>query len=288
MNHSGPFQKLSVRHHAHEQSLNRDVDYYAARIEVDEAAAMRDPSNLGRLAGSALAHAGMLALADPNAPALQSSWGRSAYASAGVFVAAAAEDRLPVNVRLSPGREVVVSHAISSHIVDANSWVHAFAMALTVRDEALLDTLCSLDPAVLRRSPTECDEFVFTLVDALRALHRRSTDTSALLLEALRQTASENLVVAPDWALDIAVPFIDMIFRLLDRDQTGFDAALMKALERHRAYYLRFPDWVTDPRGFIARLPLAAACLAVDSGFEVRVKTEYLPEVILIPPPTPH
>ncbi|MFD4032139.1 immunity 49 family protein [Streptomyces sp. NPDC058637] len=58
-------------------------------------------------------------------------------------------------------------------------------------------------------------------------------------------------------------------------------AALVEALEPHKAYWTADDDRENDIEGLWAIGPLAIACLAYDGGFPSGVESDYLPVQLL-------
>jgi hypothetical protein len=205
-------------------------------------------------------YAGFLAVAVPESPQICAAIRLGARAMAALFGGAAAE----------PPRA-------ASDLHHAGNWLGGFFLAAIVRETELLDALCDTPTEVLRASVTRSEEYAHLYVDALRAFWRRQPDAPGLLLQALRATDPEYLDRnGADYALDVVVPQMDVLFRVMDHDQPGFNAALARALERHRGYWAR-GERQRDPRAYVAFALTALAAFAHDAGLKVVVESDYLP-----------
>lgn len=64
--------------------------------------------------------------------------------------------------------------------------------------------------------------------------------------------------------LNLVVPAMEMIFRLLEDDSQAFNAALEKAQNLHKKHFGNDEQMSDNPRGFIAITPLGITCYAYD------------------------
>lgn len=276
--------KRHVAHHGEARRFEADdLQYYANIARLTAAESLRDPDKLHLAAQDSIAYAGISLIARRDSATVVPAWELACRMSVAVFEAALYQDHLPASIELSGGQFVTVTSRVSPHLVHAIDWVHAYALALSCRDQRALNVLCQVSAALLRESPTECDEFVFSLVEALRALHQGRHDVALALLETVLKTDPSSFHVAPAWAFDVALPFVDIVRRFILKEHDAFDHALAGALELHRTYYEKVPEWGFDPRSYVATLTLGVACLAVDHGFPIEVDSAYIPDLILRP-----
>nr|WP_308802036.1 Imm49 family immunity protein [Streptomyces polyasparticus] len=75
-------------------------------------------------------------------------------------------------------------------------------------------------------------------------------------------------------------PPTTLLSQLVEGDEESFNLALLDALEAHRDYYL-VADRATDPNAAVSLPILALACHARRRGWNIRVRSPYLPARIL-------
>jgi hypothetical protein len=209
-------------------------------------------------------YAGFLAVAAPDSPQICEAIRLGARAMAALFSGASTQ----------PG-------IVAGDLHHAGNWLGGFFLAAIVRETDLLDALSETPTDLLRASLTQSEEYALLYVDALRAFWRRQPGAPALLLQALRATDPQFLGrSAADYALDVVVPQMEVLFRVMDRDAPGFNAALAKALERHRAYWAR-GERQRDPRAYVAFALTALAAFGHDAGLPLAVQSDYLPAALV-------
>jgi hypothetical protein len=207
-------------------------------------------------------YAGFLAVSAPDSPQIEAAIRLGARAMASLFGG------------VKPG-------IVAGDLHHAGNWLGGFFLAAIVRETDLLDALCETPTDLLRASLTRSEEYAHLYVDALRAFWRREPAAPVLLLQALRATDPQYLDRhAADYALDVVVPQMEVLFRVMDRDGPGFNMALARALERHRSYWAR-GDRQRDPRAYVAFALTALAAFAHDAGLKLLVESDYLPAALV-------
>jgi hypothetical protein len=68
-----------------------------------------------------------------------------------------------------------------------------------------------------------------------------------------------------------------VFLRLIEKEASPFNEALVEALALHRQYWSRSEDVACDPRGYFSLSLTALAALAFDSGIPIMVDSDYLP-----------
>ena len=209
-------------------------------------------------------YAGYLAVAAPESPQICAAIRLGARAMVSLFTGASGQPGL-----------------VDGGLYHAGNWLGGFFLAAIVRETELLDALCQTPTDLLRASLTRSEEYAHLYVDALRAFWRRQAVAPVLLLQALRATDPAHLDRdGADYALDVVVPQMEVLFRVMDADGPGFNIALGKALERHRSYWAR-GDRQRDPRAYVAFALTALAAFAHDAGLRVEVESDYLPTALV-------
>ncbi len=236
-----------------------------------------DARRLNQLGMTARAYAGYLVIADPQAPELCRALQLGAEAYAAIMQLAAPSPASSVEVPLD-GQPVRLAVADVSDVANASNWLAGFYLAAIRRDQSILDRLSDTPLEILRRSSTRVDEYFYLYVGALQGFFKHEPDTSTRLLAALKATDPAQVHVGSvDYALDIIVPEMEILYRYLLRDAEGFNQALTRALELHRQYWSKGADRKIYPDGFLALGPTALAGFASDAGLPVEVESDYLP-----------
>lgn len=225
--------------------------------------------------GTALAqYSAALSASDPR---IESGLAAAARGGAALFASLGADK--PRELLLHDGKARLITSAQPNSEAAPNTWWDSFHAARCLGDVYSLDRLAAADVDLVRKSPTTTGEFGYLLISALAGYHRREADTPERLVAALRAadpaTADSDM---RNYVEKIAGPEIELWFRIVDNDERAFGAALEKSLELHRAYYARHDAPVL---GQLALGPAAAACAATDSGFDLAVMSDYVPQHIL-------
>jgi hypothetical protein len=161
------------------------------------------------------------------------------------------------------------------------NWRTAFLLACICRRRAERTLLCQMSHEVFRASRTKSDPAFYKYLDAISAFALRAEDGGSKLLEALNALHPDLLkMMSAEFALDILTPEIEMAFRLADGDAAGFNKSVTFAIERHKSYWSK-GDRKGDPVGYLALGAIAFSSLAVDTGIEVDVDSDYLPMTIV-------
>ncbi|MCA9595103.1 MAG: immunity 49 family protein [Myxococcales bacterium] len=207
-------------------------------------------------------------------------WGE---ALVGHFRMACAEpgDQLTVTLGGKPVAAIGKGPDSTSH---AGRWGDAFLICAISRNHRGLDELCRVPEAVFGgsvvngRERFSTDEWVVHLARALRAMWTRSEQAGDHLVAALEATdpGRTNFGEFESRVLDLEVPLMELMLRLLERDERAFNEAYDKALGLHRRYFT-IPERLHDPEGFLAIRPLSMACLAHDIGMHIERDSPYAP-----------
>jgi hypothetical protein len=168
--------------------------------------------------------------------------------------------------------------------LNAHSWKEAFFYSVIARRKHNLDVLSNFHVTQLRTSFAREMEYSYFYVEFLQSIIKKERSAGEKLIKTLEATDPDRLEFGEDYALQIAVPELELFTRLLSRDEARFNKALAKALELHREYWSidqEGENRSSDPKGFIALGPLAISCLAIMSGMTITVQSNYLPEKLL-------
>jgi hypothetical protein len=161
---------------------------------------------------------------------------------------------------------------------DAGYWLHAFWLAVICRDQERMTRLCEVSLDRLRASGAEYDEYVYHWVDALQTYWLQRPGLVEKLTAAIQGSHPDAARVAPRELLQhILYPPINLFYRFLLRDESGFNEALVEALELHKRYWTADEEREEDPSSAVPISLLAITCLAHDGGIPVEVESDYLP-----------
>jgi hypothetical protein len=192
----------------------------------------------------------------------------------------------PLDAPVGTDEAVHLSGVVDASTAHGQAWLQGFWCALAVRDLESLLLLAATPVALLRASPSKGDEHLYLTAVALRAWVTGDPATEERFVEALEATDPNAATLAGvDYALDVRVPELELIFGLLDRDAPAFEASLVKALELHVRYWSA-SSRRDDPDAMLALGSLALAAEAHDSGVPFDVQSPYIPAaVIALGPP---
>jgi hypothetical protein len=263
-----------------------DVAFAHQRVQEDREdlptlveAARKDLTRCNMLRFTASAYAGEVEAVEPGSPEVCRGLRLGAQTMAAMFKAATA-DSSDVDVQLDDGGPVSVSARTSPASVNVANWKHGFYHAVICREKPILDLLCRVPADLLRGvKGFKADECVYLHAEALRAYWQQADDAPERLAAALEATAPESLEFAPgDLVLDLWVPEMELLYRVMLKDEQGFNEALRKALELHKRYWGQKKDnrW-NDAQAFLSIPITALSCLAWESDLEVKVSSDYIP-----------
>ncbi|MFJ6842355.1 immunity 49 family protein [Streptomyces griseoluteus] len=165
---------------------------------------------------------------------------------------------------------------------NAGNWLSAFWLAIICRDQVRMTELCEVPLEVLRASGVRGDEYIYNWIDALQAYWLERPGLVEKLGAAIDNSFPEVAVIAPrDLLQNVLYPPINLFYQFLRKDHGAFNAALVEALQFHKAYWSADEERANDFEGVASFSLLAIACLAYDAGFPIDVESEYLPKHLL-------
>jgi hypothetical protein len=238
----------------------------------------KSPLNLGTLASDARRYAGYQCILDPNSIQLWRALRIAAYSLTSVCELASLPEG-EYEVFAGEGDPVMLPAGVNSYS-DGISWLHGFYLGVACRESHLNDRLAEIPVAVLKQSSSRNDEYLYLQIEALQSFWKGATDTPQRVIEAMKATDPELIKVGTvDYALNIAVREIDLLFRLLENDSVAFNESLIKALERHKKHWSK-KNLKNDPNGFIAIGILGLVSIAYERGMTIEVESDYIPKYI--------
>ncbi|MBC3987370.1 immunity 49 family protein [Streptomyces sp. AC563] len=256
-------------------------------VEESFAEEVKDLENSPRMFGltfeSATGRADLYLLSDPTAERVETweAWLAAMQVGSALFAAATAPADSLVPCRIA---EKVRSIPASGpqHFTDAGSWLTAFWLAITCRDQARMTQLAQVPLSLLRDSGASYDEYIYDWVDSLQTYWLETPGLEEKFVRAFNGTDPDAAPIAGrELMLHILYPPLNMFFRFLERDAVAFNEALVQALQLHKKYWTANEERTETTDGTVALGPLAIACLAYDAGMPIDVESEYLPRHIL-------
>lgn len=239
----------------------------------------QSPANLGTVADDARTYAGYLSVQNPNSIELYRALRIAAYSLTEVCRLATVPEG-SYEIFVGEHEPVMLPSGVTSYS-SGISWLQGFYLAIACRETHLNDTLAQIPVAILKQSSTRSDEYLYLQIEALQSFWKGQADTPQRVIEAMKATDPEQVKVGTvDAALNLAVPEIDLLFRLLENDATAFNEALVKALECHKKHWGK-KSLKNDPHGFLALGPLGLAAIAYERGISIEVESDYIPKYII-------
>ena len=265
-------------HYADLGNVLSDHNHYAGLIEDGLKNISTGPHNLGTLAMKALSFAGYQAVIDPNSVDLYRALRIAAYSLTQVCELA----NLPpgnYEVFVGEGYPVMLPSGTNSYS-SGISWLQAFYLALCCRESNLLNSLANISVDVLKRSSTQNDDYLYLQIEALQSYWQNTRDTPIKIVRAMKATDPDLIRLGSlSTVLNISIPEIDLLYRLIENDKNAFNYALNKALEHHKRFW-GTEQFKNHPEGFIAVGILGLVSIAHSKGINIEVESDYLPKYI--------
>jgi hypothetical protein len=259
--------------------VHKCLDGAADRTESGLAAAKRDLTHTNSLRNKVRMRAGQLAVVEPDSPEICRALRLGAEAMAALFKGAMCKET-DVEVRLGGElTRVPVTNLVGFH--HPGNWTDGYFFAVICREYELLDVLCEVPIDLLRSSSSKAQECLYLFVDALQAYWRQEDSSPERLMAALEATDPKRVSEgSQDYVLNIMVPQMELVLRLMDHDAPGFNKALKFALERHNAYFKKGKR-PFDSDGYLALGALALASAAFEAGLTIEVESDYIPKRLI-------
>ncbi|MFW6641423.1 immunity 49 family protein [Nocardiopsis algeriensis] len=174
---------------------------------------------------------------------------------------------------------------------DAGTWLTAFSLAVTCRDENRVMSLCQITPAFLREASEKhggaYDEYIYPWIAALQDFILNRPTLGDNLYQAMDLSRPENASISDAESLNFLVfPVIESLYRLAQQDTGKFNEAMEQGTRLFRAYYTADEERSRDTNGAVPLQLFGIACMAYDlaqvvPGFNPDLESGYLPKHIL-------
>jgi hypothetical protein len=180
---------------------------------------------------------------------------------------------------LGEGPPVVYSQPAGSSSADLFTWRKVFNLCVITRQVELSNELCRVSNEVFKHSDiVGAAEADYRFADLLRAVWTQDCFTShpAFADEEAEYSNASGTTAWARYARYLALPYLQVLRRLEERDELGFTAALAQALKGHKEFWSS-GKYRAEFDGFVS-LPLtAAAALAWDRGMRFDLESDYMP-----------
>ncbi|MBB6120264.1 immunity 49 family protein [Nocardiopsis algeriensis] len=182
-------------------------------------------------------------------------------------------------------------HLPPGHTCDAGTWLTAFSLAVSCRDENRVASLCQITPAFLREASEKhggaYDEYIYPWIAALQDFILNRPTLGDNLYQAMDLSRPENASISDAESLNLLVfPVIESLYRLAQQDTEKFNEAMEQGTRLFRAYYTADEERSRDTNGAVPLQLFGIACMAYDlaqvvPGFNPDLESGYLPKHIL-------
>jgi hypothetical protein len=289
---------MYIERHEHgwaPDEIQKRLNFYKEDLQDALNYVTKKPDNLSSLMRSALNYAGYLSVLEPNSAQLYRSLSIAANTVMSIFNLADLSITEEYDLYVGEGPAFSFPQTGPRSYSDSGRWQKGFYLAFACREKYVLESLVRKSTDIVRhpKASEGVNEYSHLIVDALKSFYNAAVedslepyttrgDTVKKLTAALKATDPSKVMESTiDGMLNLAVPEMEMIFRILEGDSEAFNASLAKALELHKKHWSSDEQMSGDPRGFIAIAPLGIACYAYDAGFPIEVESEYIPKYIL-------
>lgn len=273
--------------------LKKQLDSYEEDLEDALSSVTIKSDNISSVLNSAIDYAGYISVLEPNSSELYRALRIASWAAECIFSLADLSITFSYDLHVGEGKPFSFPQTGSTGYSNCGTWETGYYLAFACREKQVLDSLDTRPTDIARQSSLICNEYSYLMIDALKSFYNSgcqdsnqpSTSTEETidkLTNALRATDPNEIIEETiDATLNLSVPEIEMIIRLIEGDSQAFNKALVKALELHKKHFSSDEQMSGDPRGFIAIAPLGIASYAYDAGFPIEVESEYIPKYIL-------
>ena len=174
---------------------------------------------------------------------------------------------------------------------DAGTWITAFFLAVSCRDEDRVHSLCQIPASFLKEAGESrgggYDDYVYPWITAIQDFILNRPELGDNLYEAMRLSQPEHASISSPEKLDAFVfPPMNALYRLAEQDTEKFDEALGQGIQLFHDYYTADQERAKDLDGAVPLSLVGVACLAYDTSqitpdFAPDLSSDYLPKHIL-------
>jgi len=159
-----------------------------------------------------------------------------------------------------------------------DEWFEAYFLAVITRDKESMESLAKFPVDIMKQSATKAGPVSYKLVEVFQAFHHRQKNYPALLNECMKMAVEQG----NDWALDIAMGYLETFAALTTDIGFDFNETLAKNLQLQEKYWIKVADPGAFPvKSFIPLQLLGMACMWHDKGNKVTVESDSLPRFLI-------
>ncbi|GGW42091.1 immunity 49 family protein [Streptomyces xantholiticus] len=238
-----------------------------------------DSTDLGDAQRITLTLAHSRCLLDPRAAIFPTwdAWATAMQVGSAVFAAATTVEE-QVQCRIAH-KDRTLQATGPQWYVTPGAWINAFYLAVVCRERDRITALSQVPMSLLRENGSRFEEYHYAWIDTLQTYWLGGPDLGQKLVAAVDAT-DPQVVADPETVGKLLYPPMELLHRIIRKDQAGFTQALTNALQWHKEYWSEESRSVQAP-GLVALAPLAIACFAHDAGISIEVESEYLPAVLI-------
>ncbi|MFE1077166.1 immunity 49 family protein [Nocardiopsis alba] len=193
--------------------------------------------------------------------------------------------------RLINQKTRTLHHLPLNHSYDAGSWLTAFFLAVTCRDEQRVASLCQIPPQLLREASEAdgggYDEYIYPWITAIQDFILDRPTLGENLYQAMDLSQPQNTTISSAEVLNsLTFPVMNAFYRLAQQDTAKFNEAMEQGLRLFHTFYTADEERSENIYGTIPTHLFGIACLAYDLAqvvpdFNPDLDTPYFPVHIL-------
>lgn len=189
------------------------------------------------------------------------------------------------------GQVRTLHHLTPGPECNAGTWLTAFSLAVSCRDEERVRFLCQIPVSFIREAGEARggghDEYIYPWVAAIQDFILNRPTLGDNLFETMRLAEPEHADISSPEDLSIFVfPAVNALYRLAEKDTDKFNDAMEQGIRLFHDYYTADEERSKSREGAVPLELLGVACLAydtaqVDPDFHFDVESGYLPKHLL-------
>jgi len=159
-----------------------------------------------------------------------------------------------------------------------DEWFDAYFLAVITRDKESMESLAKFPVDIMKQSASKAGPVSYKLVEVFQAFHHRQANYPKLLNECMKMAVEQG----NDWALDIAMGYLETFAALTTDIGFDFNETLAKNLQLQEKYWIKVADPGAFPvESFLPLQLLGMACMWHDKGNRVTVESDSLPRFLI-------
>ncbi|WP_192022866.1 immunity 49 family protein [Shewanella sp. WPAGA9] len=159
-----------------------------------------------------------------------------------------------------------------------SQWFDAYFLSVITRDTESMNSLADFPIETMKQSATQSGPVSYKLVEVFQAYHHGLESYPSLLNECMGMAVKQG----NDWALDIAMGYLETFAALTTDMELDFNEVLAKNLTLQEKYHIRESGPDRAPvKSFLSLQLLGMACMWHDRGNQVTVEADALPRFLV-------